>query len=168
VLHPALILTTALAASVSIQARVDGRAAPAGWVYARVGQKVVLQAVLTGAKAKDVRWFKLEPTTTSVDNTQPSFHFEPIAYREHELAACRGQLECPADALPLVLPTVTELNGAGTMAFQVRVTPERGPELKTPGLEAGRRGGLSRSVMRVACRNDDSYLGYLGEVVTTP
>jgi hypothetical protein len=63
---------------------------------------------------------------------------------------------------------VTELNGAGTMAFQVRVTPERGPELKTPGLEAVRRGGLSRAVMRVAFRKDDSYLGYLGDLVNTP
>lgn len=162
------ILASTLAASVSIEAKVDGRAAPPGWVYARVGQRVELEAKLLGIRAKDVRWFKLEPTTTSTDNTQPRFHFEPIAYAAHELAACRGKLACPADVAPEGLPPVPEVAGAGTMAFQVRVTPERGPELATPGLEATRRGGLSRAVMRVTFRTDDSYLGYLTELINTP
>lgn len=162
------LVATILSASVSIQARVDDRAAPAGWVYARVGQKVQLKAVVTGAKPKDVRWFKLEPKTTSIDNTQPSFHFAPIEYVENEVEACRGKLECAADSAPQVLPAVPEVNGAGTLAWQVRVTPEKGAELKTPGLEAVRRGGLTRAVMRVTFRKDDSYLGYLSELVNTP
>jgi hypothetical protein len=163
-----LLVSTLLAASVSIQARVDDRAAAPGWVYARVGQKAVLKAVVTGAKPRDVRWFKLEPKTTSIDNTQPSFHFADIEYTEHEVAACRGKLECPADAAPQVLPAVPEVKGAGTLAWQVRVTPEQGGELKTPGLEAVRRGGLTRAVMRVTFRTDDTYLGYLSELVNTP
>jgi hypothetical protein len=162
-----VLIPLILAATVSIQARVDGRAAPAGWVYARAGQAVVLHAAVAGAKPTDVRWFKLEPKTTSVDNTQPKFHFESIAYVEHELAGCKGKLECPADVSPETLPAVPELAGTGTMAFVVRVTTAQG-ELSTPGLEAMRRGGLTRDVMRVTFRKDDSYLGYLTELLNTP
>jgi hypothetical protein len=163
-----MLIPLLLAATVSIQARVDGRAAPAGWVYARVGQQVTLHAALSGAKPKDVRWFALEPKTTSVDNTQPQFHFEPIAYLERELSNCRGKLECPADVAPGMLPAVAQFAGAGTMAFQVRVETEDGATVQTRGLDSTRRGGLTREVMRVTFRTDDSYLGYLTELINTP
>lgn len=164
-----LCLTCLLGATVSISATVDGRPAPKGWVYARVGQEVLLRAQPPlGVTAKDVRWFKLEPAVGSLDNTQPRFHFAPVPYRALEVSGCRGKLDCRADAAPAELPKVPEVGGAGTMAFQVRVTPASGPELASPGVESVRRGGLDRAVMRVTFRKDDSYLGYLTELVNTP
>ncbi|MBS1151855.1 MAG: hypothetical protein H6Q89_3553, partial [Myxococcaceae bacterium] len=165
----ALILTVlAGTPSLSLTASVDGGKPKAGWVYARAGQKVVLQAAVTGAKAKSWRWFKLEVASESVDNTQPKFHFEPIAFRAVELEGCRDQSACAADVTPSVLAKVEQLPGVGTMAFQVKATLEQGAELGTPGLEAVKYGGLKPEVMRVTFRRDDSYLGYVSELVNTP
>ena len=163
-----LLLVLAAGPSLSLSASVDGDQAKAGWVYARVGQAVILRASLSGEKPKRVRWFKLEPAIESVDNTQPRFHFEPIPYREVELEACRDALVCPAEVSVTVLPKVEQLSGAGTMAFVVKATLEGGAELSTPGLEAVKYGGLTPAVMRVTFRSDDSYLGYLSELINTP
>ena len=166
---PALLLSLCLDGhAFAVTATIDGNAAPTGWVYARVGQKVLLKVRPPAGKVADVHWLKLEPEVASVDNTQPNFHFEPIPYREIELTACRGKLECPADVVPSVQPLVPEVAGAGTMAFQVRLTLEGGDELASPGRTAVRRGGLTREVLRVTFRKDDSYLGYLTELVNTP
>lgn len=161
-----LSILLVLAAAPKISATVDGAPAPAGVVYARAGQKVVLLA--KAPKAKAWKWFKLEPTTESVDNTQPSFHFAPIAYRATELEACRDQAECPADVSPTVLPKVDALPGVGTMAFQVEVTGTDGTVAKSPGLESVKYGGLTPDVFRVAVRRDDSFLGYITELINTP
>ncbi len=162
-----LALVLVLAASpLKLSATVDGKPVAPGVVYARAGQKVVLSAHVP--KAKGWKWFKLEPTTESVDNTQPSFHFAPIAYRATELEACRDQSECPADVTPTVLPKVEALPGVGTMGFQVEVTRADGTVVKTPGLESVKYGGLTPDVMRVAFRRDDSFLGYITELVNTP
>jgi hypothetical protein len=164
------LLLSVLAASPSLQlvTRVDGAPPVSGWVYARLGQAVVLEAKLTGATARSVRWFKLEPTTSSVDNTQPSFHFAPIDYQATPLSACDDRLTCPADVSPTVLPAVEQLPGVGTMAFQVTVTTDRGATLSTPGVSEVKYGGLTKAVHRVTVRRDDSYLGFVSELVNTP
>ncbi len=165
------LLFTVLAGTpyVSISARVDGAKARPGWVYAVAGTKVMLEAVVSGgAKPKGWRWFKLEAASESVDNTQPQFHFEPIAYRAVEIDACRDRATCEADVTPSVLAKVEQLPGVGTMAFQVKATLENGIELATPGLEAVKYGGLKPEVMRVTFRRDDSYLGYVSELINTP
>src|SRR4051794_16531756 len=119
-----LLLSLGAAPSVSLSARVDGGKPHAGWVYAKVGQAVALEAKLTGAKATGWRWFKLEAATEFADNTTPSFHFEPIEYRPVELEACRDKSVCPADVTPSLLTAVEQLPGVGTMAFQVRARLE--------------------------------------------
>jgi hypothetical protein len=156
-----------LGAAASLQASVEAGKPKAGWVYAKAGQKVTLHAVLPG-KAKSVRWLKLEPVSESADNTQPSFHFAAIDFKEVELEACRDALECPADVTTSVLPKVEQLPGVGTMAFAVKATLENGAEVSTPGLEAMKYGGLTQAVMRVTVRRDDSYLGYVTELINTP
>ena len=156
--------------TLSLTATVDAGKPKAGWVYAVAKQKVALQAVLSDpkARAKSWRWFKLEVASESVDNTQHGFHFEPIVFRAVEIEACRDQPACAADVTPSVLAKVEQLPGVGTMAFQVKATLDNGTELATPGLEAVKYGGLKPEVMRVTFRRDDSYLGFVSELVNTP
>ena len=163
-----LLLLLGASPTLSLSASVDGARARPGWVYARAGEKVTLEANLVGGNAKSFRWFKLEPAIESVDNTQPKFHFEPILYREVELEACRDHRTCLADVGATVLPKVELLPGVGTMAFTVKVMLDNGAALKTPGLEAVKYGGLKPEVMRVTVRRDDSYLGYVTELINTP
>ncbi len=154
--------------SVAISSTVGTGKAKPGWVYAVAGTKVVMHASVTGGKAKSWRWFKLEAESDQVDNTQPSFHFEPIKYQAVEVEACRDAADCTADVTPSVLPKVEQLPGVGTMAFQVVASLQSGGEAKTPGLEAVKYGGLKPEVMRVTFRRDDSYLGYVSELINTP
>jgi hypothetical protein len=92
-----------------------------------------------------------------VDNTQPRFHFVEIPYAAQELSACTGKLRC-ASAAP----------APGTRMFQARVTLKDGRTLETPGIETKELGGLGPAVHRVTVRRDDSYLGYLTELLETP
>lgn len=155
------------APAVSLEASVDGGAFVPGWVYARRGQRVELRVRAPGP-VRDVRWLKIEPEVGAVDNTAPSFHFEPIAYRETPLPACEGRQRCPADVTPTALPAVEALPGVGTMAFAVEVTLADGRVLRTPGREVRRWGGLGAEVFRVTFRRDDSLLGYATELLNTP
>lgn len=163
-----LFLLLAATPSVLLVTSVDSAKAKPGWVYAVAGQKVVMHASVNGGKAKGFRWFKLEAASEQVDNTQPSFHFEPIKYQAVELDACRDVADCAADVTPSLLPKVEQLPGVGTMAFQVVATLESGAEVKTPGLDAVKYGGLKPEVMRVTFRRDDTYLGYVSELINTP
>jgi hypothetical protein len=104
----------------------------------------------------------------ALDNTQPSFHFEPVSYAETELPACADHLTCPADVAPTRLPAVAALPGVGTMAFRVKVTFADGSTLATPGPEQLEWGGLKRGVMRVTVRSDDTLIGYASELLGTP
>lgn len=162
-----LVLTAA--PSLQLQATVGEAKKPtAGWVYAKQGTPVTLKAVLHGGEASAVRWFKIEPTVGALDNTTPSFHFEPVTYVETELAACAGKLECPADITPTKLPTVEQLPGLGTMAFRVECETTKGQKLSTPGAGSTKYGGLTRDVFRVTYRRDDSLIGYATELLNTP
>jgi cell wall-associated NlpC family hydrolase len=154
--------------SVELRASVDGKSAAPGWVYVRVGQAVRLYARVTGGTVKDVRWFKVEPTVGALDNTTPSFHFEPVPYQETPMSACDGLWECPADLTPTVLPKVAALPGVGTMAFKVRVTLVDGRVVETPGRESVKWGGLTKDVFRVVARRDETLVGYAAELLNTP
>lgn len=163
------LLLAALAATPALQlrSRVDGGEPVSGWVYARAGQAVVLEAAVA-AEVKDAHWFKVEPAVGAVDNTWPKFHFAPVTYQETELAGCAGKLRCPASLEATALPAVPALPGAGTMAFKVRVTLKDGRVLETPGKEAVKYGGLTKAVHRVTLRRDDSLIGYASELINTP
>ncbi len=162
------IVAVVAAPQVELRSSVEGGKARGGWVYARAGQAVTLKAVVSGGPAAQVRWFKVEPTVESLDNTTPSFHFEPVTYRETEVASCRDTLTCPADITPTVLPKVPELSGAGTMAFKVAVTLKDGRTVQTPGAESTKWGGLTAAVHRVTFRKDESLVGYAAELINTP
>jgi len=167
-LASALICALAAAPAVELRASVDGKKAAPGWVYVRAGQSVVLEARVTGGRVKDARWFKVEPTVGAIDNTTPSFHFEPVTYQETPVPACDGKLACAADVAPTVLPAVPALPGVGTMAFKVAVTLEDGRVVETPGRESTKWGGLTKDVFRVVVRRDDSLIGYATELLNTP
>ena len=153
---------------VELRASVDGKKPAAGWAYVRRGQAVTLQALVRGGTAKEVRWFKVEPTVGAIDNTTPSFHFEPVTYVETPLSACDDRLECPGDVAPSRLAPVSALPGVGTMAFKVRVTLADGRTVETPGLESTKWGGLTKDVFRVVVRRDETLLGYASELLNTP
>src|SRR5438132_938955 len=95
----------AAAPALRLVSSVDGGKPTPQWKYVRAGQKVVLHAELTlGAKGKvRYRWFKLEPTVESADNTEPSFHFEKIRYAATAIDRCEGAADCAADVNPTVL-----------------------------------------------------------------
>ncbi len=162
------LLILAAKPTLQLQAAVGDGKPSAAWVYEKQGARVTLKAQLRGAEAAEVRWFKLEPTVGALDNTTPSFHFEPVTYAQTELPACAGKLECPADVTPTWLPAVEALPGLGTMAFRVEVKTTGGATLSTPGQESTKYGGLTRDVLHVTLRRDDSLIGYATELLNTP
>lgn len=165
-----LVVLAALASKPSVELHgAAGKSKPSrSWLYAKQGEALTLHAIVKGAEAKAVRWFKIEPTIGAIDNTTPSFHFEPVTYAERELSACEGQLTCPADLEPSVLPRVAPLPGVGTMAYRVEITTADGQTVSTPGASSTKYGGLTKDVYRVAVRRDDTHLGYATELINTP
>ncbi|HCF58605.1 MAG TPA: hypothetical protein DFS52_11520 [Myxococcales bacterium] len=111
-----------------------------------------------------VRWFKVEAAQRSLSNTDPSFHWEPIEYRDVPIPACDDRWTCPADVRASIFG---DRGGLGTMAFKVEVSLD-GLRGSSPGSEKLYRGGLGEAVARVTVRRDDSYLGYLTELFNTP
>jgi cell wall-associated NlpC family hydrolase len=163
-----LPLVLAAAPTLQLQASIDGGKKSAAWAYAKAGQTVTLHAVLGGAQPDTITWFKIEPTVGSLDNTTPSFHFEPVTYAETELSACRGKVDCPADVTPTTLAPVKQLAGAGSMAFRVEVKTKDGTVISTPGMGSTKYGGLTKDVFHVAFRRDDSLIGFASELINTP
>jgi cell wall-associated NlpC family hydrolase len=165
-----VLLTLVLAAKPTLELQgAIGEAKPKhDWVYAKKGEAVTLHAVLKGAEATAVHWFKIEPTVGAIDNTTPSFHFEPVSYVETALPECEGKLTCPADITPTKLAKVEALPGVGTMAFRVETTCKDGSTLSTPGMTSTKYGGLTHEVYRVAVRRDDSLIGFATELINTP
>src|SRR5687767_15767042 len=121
----AFVAGTAAAAgpSLRIESSVDGQPPVAGWAYARAGQAVMLRAVLApevpGARFE---WLQLEPVKPYVDNTSPSFHFEPVGYQAVEIVRCRGARTCRADVEARRFTGFRKVVGTGVMAYQVRAT----------------------------------------------
>lgn len=154
--------------TLELQGAVGAGKPKRAWAYAKAGEQVTLRAVLQGASPEKVRWFKIEPTVGAIDNTTPSFHFEPVRYAETPMPACDGQLTCQADLSPGALPKVEALPGVGTMAYRVEVVTRDGATLRTPGAERTKYGGLTKDVYRVAVRKDDTPLGFSTELINTP
>lgn len=165
-----LFATSALAGPrLRLLSSVDGQPASPEWKYVRAGRAVTLVAELRPpVEGARFTWYRLEATAGSVDNTTPSFHFEPIPYEAVELEACRDQPTCPARPDSSRWGPVVKVPGTGTAAFQVRATLPGGQTLSSPGIEFTERGGISRSVHRVAFRRDDSLLGYATELFNLP
>ena len=165
-----LLATPTLAAPrLRLLSSVDQKPSTPAWKYVRAGQRVTLVAELSPpVPGATFTWFRLESTAGAVDNTTPSFHFEPIPYEAVELVPCRGQPTCPAEPASSRWGHLEKARGTGTAAFQVRATLPDGTALSSPGIESIERGGLSRAVHRVAFRRDDSYLGFLTELFNLP
>lgn len=145
-----------MAAPVQIESTVDHGRRDSSWKYVRVGQRVELHAPKL-THIESLRWFELTPTTRAVDNTQPTFHFEAISYDRAELSACRDREGCAVDTTK-----------PGPRAFQLELTLTNGERRASPGVEATEFGGLGRAVHKVIVRKDDSYLGFLTELLGTP
>lgn len=157
------------------------------WLYAvvegeRQGRRVVVTAapalILDGRRVPsrrivppgevaglELRWYKVEPTGDSYDNTRGGFHWDPISYREHPLGSWGAPWRRKADTRPEGYPDTH--GGAGTMAY--KVAARAGPVVAaSPGKESIWRGGLSDAVPRVALRRDDTFVGRLTELFNTP
>lgn len=153
-----------------ILSSVDGAKATAEWKYVKRGQRVVLSYSLGAVKGavKEVEWFRVEPTAKSLDNTQPSFHFETVPYAEDEIAECRGKPVCTVEMAHKHLDAPRGLADVGSMAFRVKVTLEDGRTFVSPGADARVSGGIGPDVHRIAVRRDDTYLGFVTELIGTP
>jgi len=113
-----------------------------------------------------LRWYKVEPTGNSYDNTVGGFHWETIEYREHAMTAWDTKWQIAANAHPKGTYPDTHA-GAGTMAFKVAIKVGFS-NLASAGKESLNRGGLDKHVPRIAFRRDDSYIGRLTELFNTP
>lgn len=154
---PELLLVALVAtAPLRMKSSVDGGAADASWKYVRVNQRVELRAP-PRTHVQALRWFELVPTTHAVNNTEPSFHFEPIAYERRELLECKDRDTC-----------LVETSEPGVRSFQLELSFTNGKTQVSPGLEATELGGLGRTVHKIVVRRDDSYLGFLSELLGTP
>ncbi len=153
----------------SIEASVANAPFASSWAYARRGDSVVLRARSTRA-VTGFRWFRIEAISTALDNTQPRFHFEPVAYRSVEVESCRGLSTCLATVESSGETVPSALEGLGMAAFQVKAVAVGAPDvlLSSAGSESTLNGGLSPSVFRVAFRLDDTPLGYATELINTP
>lgn len=172
----------------------NGKIAKAGVLHAKLGEKVLLFAVVRGKTnhgdvivtsapstsksgagkllrpesihGLEFRWFKVQPIGNSYNNTAGGFHWDRIQYKEFPMGPWGASWSMEADAHPL--PPYEDINdGAGTMAFMVRVRMGD-VELSSPGKDSIFRGGLSDDVPRVTFRMDDSYIGRLTELFNTP
>jgi hypothetical protein len=128
-----------------------------------VSPKIILSP--DGFSKIRLRWYKVEPSGNSYNNTTGGFHWDPIEYREHPLGPWEKNWQMPADAHPVAYPDTH--GGLGTMAFKVAV--KIGDRIvSSPGKQSLFCGGLSDEVIRVAFRRDDTFLGYLAELFNTP
>jgi hypothetical protein len=102
-----------------------------------------------------LRWYRLDPIDTAVDNTQPKFHFVELRYDVVELAECRGNASCSGEVALRTLKN-SPVEGTGTVAIQVEATLKDGTVIQTPGAETRVFGGLGPGVHRITVRADDA------------
>jgi len=127
------------------------------------GKKLIEPA---DAPGMELRWYKVQPTGDSYDNTEGGFHFDEIDYIERPTGDWGATWKIKADAHPIGDYPDTH-GGAGTMAFKVTVRAGKAT-VSSPGAGNKFRGGLSDEVTRIAFRRDDSYVGRLTELFNTP
>ena len=109
--------------------------------------------LLPGEEAR-LRWFEARPEARDYDNVR-SCHSrprddcaDPIRYRYEEIAAWRSQARVQANAAASRL---------GSHRYAVTLGPEPSPV-----------DGSSATLPEIVVRRDDSYVGYLTELVGTP
>jgi hypothetical protein len=146
----------------------EAQRARGGIHHAKHGEAVTLYAVVSGSISKKpallttapaplldgqvvkpgshpdirLRWYKVEPTGDSYNNTAGGFHWDPIEYQEHPLGPWGRKWRIPADAHPVGYPDTHD--GLGTMGFKVAVKIG-GKVFSSPGKESIFRGGKTPS-----------------------
>ncbi len=167
-----------------VRARLDEKIILYAVVRAKLGDHKIIvtdaPSVMQGGKLVDstevvrpesikgiqLKWFKVQPTGESYNNTAGGFHWDKIEYEEFPMGVWGNDWSIEADAHPCP-PYEDTNNGAGTMAFMVRIRMNN-RILSSPGKQSIFRGGLSDDVPRVAFRADDTYIGRLTELFNTP
>ena len=131
------------------------------------GKRTVTPRPLAEAPALTLAWAKLEPTEANLSNTASgSFRYEAIPYATTPMAATGGAVL--ADVRPTLTPD--HGHGLGTMRYQVTAT-QGDRTVASPGVAARRTraaGGLRDDVHRVTIRKDDTFIGYLTEMMGQP
>jgi len=97
--------------------------------------------------------------------THPSrWHWCPITYKEHSLTLGSGWTH-PANARPHESPD--RYSGLGTMRYgaSIRMGEQR---VNTPGRDNRTRAGIHESVATVRFRKDNSFVGYMTELMNVP
>jgi hypothetical protein len=185
---------TSLIDAVHIVASIDGSIATDRPAYARKGQHVTLYAVyyvgktvysdarelmigktklsarpLADGPSVSLRWHRIEPSAANTSNTQSgSFRFEAIDYRTTVIDGVADRGSIAADVHPTLI--TDHGDGLGTMRYQLVVT-QGTRTLSTPGIDARRgrgSGGLNDAVTRVSIRRDDSFVGFMTEMMGQP
>jgi hypothetical protein len=130
--------------------------------------KAVTAKPLAEAPRLSLAWNRVESAVTNISNGEPdTFHYERIDYRTTAIAGATGA-SLAADVRPTLISDYGD--GVGTMRYQVVVTQGTGT-VASPGSEArrsGASGGLTDAVLRVSIRKDDTFLGYLTEMINQP
>jgi hypothetical protein len=178
--------------SVSIQATVSGASAPTkSPVYARKDQPTVLFAVVKakqGGKTVsfgalpgephlhapelwpeecpiELQWTKVEALPVSYNNA----HSAPPAHIETAHTPWRKGWQAAADVHPTRMHDEYPESKTGYGAMRFMLTVRSGQHsVSSPGQECRRSGALCPDVFTLAIRPDDSYLGYLHELLNTP
>ncbi len=177
-------------AQVILLASIDGGAAAAKDVHARVDQKVELHValkirdkrgckILTDAPGyrsrcaieplpakTEVKWFKVEPTQAAYDNTSTGrFAFASLGYES------RLWREGPTSVVATVDSLVRRASwSAGTMRFAATVRLPTGETFRSRQLPGTYVGGPAPKLdlRKVVLRLSDDYLGYLSELTNLP
>lgn len=177
---------------VIIRASKDGEAVKKGGIlYARGDEAVRLHAVVKGSLGgRKVSYGELPRTKgISAPSTWPAecpvtlqwakIEALPVAYN-NAYSAPPAEIETTetrwlegwsvaADVHPTKMhdeyPQVT--SGYGTMRFKVTATTAAG-ELSSPGQECRRSGAVCPGVFTLSIRPDDTYIGYLHELLNAP
>ncbi len=160
------LFIAASSAQLAIEARVGHGAFSSAWAYAKRGESVTLR-IKSKTPVTDIVWTQIDAVSTALDNTAPSFHFEPVSYRTREVERCLGAPECVFTEIDAPQSLPVAVSGLGTAAFQVSGMRD-GVRTSSPGMDSTENGGLSRRVFRVAYRLDDTPLGFATELLNTP
>ncbi|MBK7071881.1 MAG: hypothetical protein IPH44_06225 [Myxococcales bacterium] len=130
-------------------------------------KKSIAPRPLAEAPAVTLAWAKLEPTEANLSNTASgNFRYERIPYAATPLDARGGAIA--ADVHPTLTPD--HGHGLGTMRYQLTAT-QGDRVVASPGVDARRAraaGGLTDDVQRVTLRKDDTFIGYLTEMMGQP
>jgi len=139
-----------LAAALGAQA---GEPRPLQTLYLRQGESVELSVVVGSAAERRLRWFEARPEARDYDNVRRCHGrprpdcAAPIAYHYDELTRWRGRVRVQANAVDIGLGShryLVTLGAAPAPADSVAALPE------------------------IVVRRDDSYTGYLTELIGTP